>query len=296
LLIVLVVWYLNFDGFDFDESTQRALGSLESNGRIPHAIIIESSDTEKASEAARFLSMYAVCEAEQKPCSVCSHCHKAAQKAHADISYLTPLNKSKTYAIGQVRDMSTDAYIKPNEANAKVFVLEYVDEKLSTTVQNSFLKLLEEPPQNVYFIMTCENSRKLLVTILSRCTLVRLSSNHQFGEAVLENAKSIVNGILSTREYDLLLAVNVLCDKENSADTLAAVRLILRDGLALLSGGKPELDEHLGRQLCTHFTRGRLIEMIELTESADKKITENVNINLLTTWLCGEYRRISWQR
>ena len=43
-------------------------------------------------------------------------------------------------------------------------------------------------------------------------------------------------------------------------------------------------------------TKGKIIEMIELTDSSAIKIKQNININLLTTWLCGEYRRISWQR
>ena len=40
----------------------------------------------------------------------------------------------------------------------------------------------------------------------------------------------------------------------------------------------------------------KLINMIELCDSSALQIKQNVNINLLTTRLCGEFRRISWQR
>lgn len=287
---------MNFSGFDFDESVKDALSALDNHGRIPHAIIIESKNREAALEAAKFLSMYAVCTSDSKPCKTCEQCHKAEIKGHADISYPRPENKSKTYSIEQMRNIIKDSYILPNEANAKVYVFEEADNRLTDIAQNSFLKLLEEPPQNVYFILLCESAQKLLVTILSRCTVVRLKNEVRISEKALEYAEKIVKGIISSREYDLLLSLNVLSDKENADETLSTVRMILRDGLALSIGTKAVFNEKLGRELATRFTKGKIIEMIELTDNSAIKIKQNININLLTTWLCGEYRRISWQR
>lgn len=287
---------MNFSGFDFDESVKDALSALDNHGRIPHAIVIESKNKEAALEAAKFLSMYVVCTGDSKPCKVCEQCHKAEIKAHADISYAYPEKKSKTYSIEQMRSIIKDAYIRPNEADAKVYVFENADNRLSDIVQNSFLKLLEEPPQNVYFILLCESAQKLLVTILSRCTVIRLKNDVKIGEKPLEYAEKIVKGIISSREYDLLLALNALADKENADETLSTVRMILRDGLAVSVGTKAVFNEKLGKGLASRFTKGKIIEMIELTDDSAIKIKQNININLLTTWLCGEYRRISWQR
>lgn len=287
---------MNFSGFDFDESVKEALSALDNHGRIPHAIVIESKNREAALEAVKYLSMYVVCTGDSKPCGVCEQCHKAEIKAHADISYAYPEKKSKTYSIEQMRSIIKDAYIRPNEADAKVYVFEDADNRLSDIVQNSFLKLLEEPPQNVYFILLCESAQKLLVTILSRCTVVRLKNDVKIGEKPLEYAEKIVKGIISSREYDLLLALNVLADKENADETLSTVRMILRDGLALSIGTRAVFNEKLGKELASRFTKGKIIEMIGLTDNSAIKIKQNININLLTTWLCGEYRRISWQR
>ncbi len=287
---------MNFSGFDFDESVKESLSALDNHGRIPHAIVIESKNKEAALEAAKFLSMYVVCTSDNKPCKVCEQCHKAQNKAHADISYAYPEKKSKTYSIEQMRSIIKDAYIRPNEADAKVYIFEEADNRLTQIAQNSFLKLLEEPPQNVYFILLCESAQKLLVTILSRCTVVRLKNEVKISEKPLEYAEKIVKGIISSHEYDLLLALNVLADKENADETLSTVRMILRDGLAVSVGTKAVFNEKLGKELASRFTKGKIIEMIELTDNSAIKIKQNININLLTTWLCGEYRRISWQR
>ncbi len=287
---------MNFSGFDFDENIKNTLKTLDEQNKMPHAIIIESKDKAKSLELAKFLSMYAVCKSESRPCISCAQCHKALTQAHPDINYAYPEKKSKTYSIEQMRNIAKDAIIIPNEAEAKVYIFEEADNRLSPVVQNAFLKLLEEPPQNIYFIMLCENARKLLITILSRCTVFRLKTKDSFEEKAIENAKKIAQGIISTREYDLLVATNLLSEKETADETLAVLKLILRDGLAMLSGANAVFDNELGKKLSTRFTKAMLIEMIETTESAKIKLTQNININLLTTWLCGEYRRISWQR
>lgn len=287
---------MNFDGFEFDDKTKQVLQTLDFHGRMPHAIVLESSDGKKSLELAKFISMYAVCGEANRPCGKCAQCFRASNQAHADIKYAYPEKKSKSYSIDQMRDIIKDAYIKPNEANAKVYVFEDAENRLAPVVQNAFLKLLEEPPQNVYFILLCTNSRKLLTTILSRTTVIRLKSKDVYSDVACQTAKRIVNGILSSREYDLLKALSLLLDKENASESLAVTKLLLRDGLAVGAGADALLDNELAGALARRFTRTQLMELIGACDSANIKLTQNININLLTTWLCGEYRRISWQR
>ena len=74
---------------------------------MPHAIVLESSDGAKSLELAKFISMYAVCGDANRPCGKCGQCHRAANRAHADIKYAYPEKKSKTYSIDQMRDIIT---------------------------------------------------------------------------------------------------------------------------------------------------------------------------------------------
>ncbi|MEE0674989.1 MAG: hypothetical protein U0K87_03530 [Ruminococcus sp.] len=287
---------MNLNGFEFDKRTADALSALASGKRLPHAVVLESHDDKAADEAARALSMFAVCQSENKPCGECPQCQKAFNRAHADITYLKTTNKSKTYAIEQIREVISDVYIRPNEADCKIYIFEHADECMTTVAQNAFLKVLEEPPQDVSFILLCQNSRRLLPTILSRCTLLRLGAEAPPEGDVLDRAEEIVNGILSPREYDLLLALRAIFDKERSGEILGAVAVLLRDGLAVLSGAKAVQNHALGTKIAATLPRGVLLELISLTRDAQTKTKTNININLFATWLCGEYRRISWQR
>ena len=96
---------MNFDGFDFDDNIKQTFNTLDIQGRVPHAVVIESRDSEKAMNLAVFLSMYAVCTEPAKPCGHCEQCHKAKNKAHADIKYVELPNDRKQNSIEQMREI-----------------------------------------------------------------------------------------------------------------------------------------------------------------------------------------------
>ena len=280
-----------------DGKTAGTINNLTESGRLPHAVILEGGG-ESALKLATYLSAFAVCSGETKPCGKCKNCQNALNKTHADISYVYPegSRKSKTLSIDQLRELIKDAYIMPNDSDSKVYIFENADSVFSEVVQNAFLKLLEEPPAGVYFILLCQSAKGLLPTIISRCSLINLGSEAEISSEAKAAAEKIVDGILSLKEYDLLLALKALGDKSLSDDILKSVKLILFDAVTLLSGAKPKFNAGYAKKLSAQFTRKKLLDMIELTESTKYKIKQNININLLTTQMCGEYRRISWQR
>lgn len=289
---------MNFCGFHFDGEGQATIETLTASGRLPHAVIIESKDQKKAGEAATLLSAYAVCQEQDKPCGVCRQCQNALNHTHADIRNVEPdkSGKTKTYKIDQIRALARDAQIRPNDADAKVYIFEEADTQFPEISQNAFLKLLEEPPQRIYFFLLCRSAKALLSTIRSRCAVVRLSGDGTLSDEAVQAAEAIAGGIAARHEYELLKALSALSDKEKQGEILAALRLLLRDALVLLSGGDALQNKEAGRKLASKLTRAKLLAMLELCDTADSMIRQNININLLTTWLCGEFRRILWQR
>lgn len=287
---------MDYNGFEFDAELKQTAESATRGGRLPHALIIESPDSGRAERLAVLLSMTAVCAEENKPCCKCKNCLNAERKNHPDIFYMELPPKKKQYSVDQMRGMIKDAYILPNEAQAKVYILKNCDEWFPATAQNTFLKLSEEPPENVLFLLLCKNSQSLLETIRSRFTVIRLRGTQQTDEKAREAAQSIIAGITETREYPLLKALGALRDKERAPEILAEVKLCLRDALAVLSGGKVLGDPEAAKLPATRLTRKKIIEMIELCDSSDNQIKQNVNINLLVTRMCGEFRRITWQK
>ena len=288
---------INFLDFKIDDSLKEQLSVLENCSRLPHAIIINGGSREKREQAVLLLSMWAVCgESENKPCGKCKACINAGHKNHGDVYFAQGSGKTGSYSVDEIRKINENAYTKANSAPNKVYVFSDADSKLGVIPQNTLLKTLEEPPKNVIFILTTENCKALLPTILSRATVFSIPGREEYTEEALENARLIVRGIIDPSEIKLLFGSSCLTQRDYALEVLPLVSLIIRDGLAFYSGGKPILDGELAKALAKRLTKSRLIKLIELTEQAIVKINQNVNLNLLATWLCGEYRRISWQK
>lgn len=143
------------------------------SGRLPHAIIIEGDAGTGRKTLARFLAKTVVCENEEKPCGNCRGCHLSDIGSHPDIEAIRPAEKKKNIAVDQIRDLRETAYHSPHTADGRVFIIEQA-ETMNANSQNSLLKVLEEPPGRVVFILITTAAEKLLETVVSRCTVLSL--------------------------------------------------------------------------------------------------------------------------
>ena len=93
---------------------------------------------------------------------------------------LREINAADFRGIDTIRDLRSKVQFKALEGDCQVWI---VDEchKLSNDAQNAFLKLLEDPPKNVYFILCTTEPEKLLKTIKGRCSIYQVSllSDHE---------------------------------------------------------------------------------------------------------------------
>lgn len=122
--------------------------------------------------AAKLFANALVCEnVVGAPCGTCHACIGAKADTNPDIVYIKPTDK-KTISADQARGIVVDAYIKPMESTKKVYIVED-GALLNEFAQNCLLKILEEPPEYVVFIIIATSESVLLQTVLSRCTLVR---------------------------------------------------------------------------------------------------------------------------
>ena len=288
---------MNFIDFQGNERLKTALNSLEQQNRMPHAIIIQGGTEESRDNLSTHLAMWAVCNSDgEKPCGECKNCINAKAKAHSDVYFAKGEGKTNIYNKDEINRIIRDASIKPNQADTKVYVLSECDRRFPVISQNVFLKTLEEPPQDVLFILTCENSKVLLSTILSRATVFTLESMTEINQELMDIAKEITLGIISKSEIQLLKATYRLSDRESSLEILSYVVLLLRDGLCVSVGAGADTDEDIAYRLSKKLRKTQYLKLIEITEDAQRKITQNVSLKLIGTWLCAEYRRITWQR
>ena len=158
--------------------------NLNSLGRIPHACLISAPDMAAAMAEARRVAAAALCTGgADKPCGVCRHCRKAQAGIHPDIVHIARLTddkgkQKKQISVDQVRAMSADACMLPNEAQRKVYIIEDA-ESMNPSAQNAALKLLEEPPLGAMFLLCCTNAMQLLPTVRSRCAEFSLGGKVQ---------------------------------------------------------------------------------------------------------------------
>ena len=287
---------MNFLNFNGNNNLKSSLNALEKQNRMPHAIIINGGNLESRNQLASHLAMWAVCSQEEKPCYSCKNCLNAESKSHSDIYFAKGEGKTNIYNKEELNKIIKDSFIKPNQADRKVYILEECDRRFPIISQNAFLKTLEEPPQDVLFIMTCENSNVLLSTILSRATVFTLEREEEINSETLSLAKEIALGIVVSSELELLKATYKLNTRDLSIEVLSYVISLLRDGLAVSVGSTPVTDADTATRLCKKLTKTQYLKLIEITQDAIRKISQNVSLKLISTWLCGEYRRISWQR
>lgn len=274
-----------------DCEVARQLDSLVFARRLPHAVVLEGSDIPKCKTAARELAKACVCSCDGKrPCGECSNCKKADEGIHPDIYTVKILDKKQAVGVGEIRTMISDCYIKPNEADCKVY---FIFDKMTVEAQNALLKILEEPPKNVQFVICTESSSSLLQTVLSRSAVFKLdeSSDTAGDEETERIAVEIAEAIPKNMELPLLIATGKLVnDKALALRVLDRLTEILNVALEAkyISGGDvpPYVDE-----IVKTLRKRSIVKLIEVVTQARTMLLQNCNMNLLVTWLCANIRR-----
>jgi len=118
---------------------------------------------------AKNLSKAIVCTGDitDKPCNNCASCRAVDSLSHMDVIYMDYENEN-SIGVDDIRTKIGDTVrLKPIMSNEKVYVI-FDAEKMTVQAQNSLLKILEEPPHFVHFILTTGNIEKIIPTVQSR--------------------------------------------------------------------------------------------------------------------------------
>lgn len=177
------------------------INKILSSGRIPHAFLIEGEVENQGMELASKLARGCVCEGEVKPCEKCRQCLTAKTNSNPDISLICAEDGKKNISIAQIRNMRSEAFIKPHAALRRVFIIKEA-QLMNEAAQNALLKVLEEPPKSVVFILVASSRTLLLQTVISRCTL--LSTEKSDAECDDQRVLKFLELALKGNEYELL--------------------------------------------------------------------------------------------
>ena len=188
------------------------------NNRIAHAYLFcgtrGTGKTSTAKVFAKALNCLNLNDGE--PCNECEMCRKINEGLAIDV---TELDAASNNGVDKIRDIIDDVKYPPQESRYKVYIMDEVH-MLSAGAVNASLKTLEEPPNNVIFILATTDPQKLPITILSRC--------QRF------DFKRINNNDITARLRKIVNDQNVLAD-ERSLNLIARVSDgAMRDSLSIL--------------------------------------------------------------
>ena len=291
---------MNFDGIEISTQLQGLLSAAVEAGRLPHTIILEGGSENDRLGLARLLARVHVCSGENIPCGVCPDCVKAGKGFHPDIfeALATEGNKDPL-KVDAVREIRSSAFVYPNEAARRVFILHNMN-FANEQAQNALLKILEEPPEYVRFVLTCPVSSSLLGTILSRAAVYSLGqqlgdSLNEKHSAACEKAGSVAKALVSPNEFDLMRETGVFeKDAELMTLVLGQLRLIFRDAAAKkqsssasVLSASPEQASLLARSLTT----AQLVRLIDVVGELERAQALNANKTLLVTRFCSQLRK-----
>ena len=251
--------------YPWHESAWRQLAAQW--GNRPNAWLLTGRRDTGKTAFARHLAQALLCEqpqAEHQPCGNCPSCHLFAQGSHPDYYELTPelpaegesARKLLQIKIDAVRAMLSPLLQSSVRGGLRV-VLVQPAETMNTQAANALLKMLEEPPESVVFLLVTHSKDRLLPTIKSRCRPFLLpapSAEEALGYLKTQN----------TPQAEALLAFH------SGAPLFAA---------------EPEQDA-MREELCQLLAKPRLLAMLDYAAAFDKqKWPLAVFLDWLHKWL-----------
>lgn len=285
--------------FITENPVEKSIAGALYSRRFPHAAILEGASPEERMSLAKNIAAALVCTNADAPCGVCPNCKKAAADSHADILIYSVEDKPKAFKVDIVREIRSKAYIVPNEADRKVFILEN-SHTMGVEGQNAILKILEEPPAYVNFILLCSSKSGFLPTVLSRATVYNLgqtSSSEDESlprEKIFEAAKGVALSLTALNNFETVKAAAVFeKDAKLLREALPVIQEIFAASLRIKFRAADEESEFgaLPSELAQKLSRRSLLELIEATDSLMNSIKLNANHNLTVTALCTRLRK-----
>ena len=183
---------LTFDGIVGRENITKILKNQIKSGKISHAYLFSGTRGTGKTSAAKVFARAINClhPVDGEPCNECEVCKNILEGNTTDVVEMDAASNNSVENIRQIRQEVMYATV---DVKYRVYIIDEVH-MLTISAFNALLKTLEEPPENVVFILATTEQHKIPVTILSRCLRFefnRLSDEDIIGRLkyVLENEK-----------------------------------------------------------------------------------------------------------
>lgn len=299
------------------EGAAALVASMVRRDKICRSLILVGDRGVGKRTLAGYIAMQLLCERQNGvPCGECKSCRMAQKNAHPDIIWVSPSGKSENFRVDDLRPVVSDVSVAPNEGRLKIYIIPGIDKALAAA-QNILLKVFEEPPPHVAFIMTAEEKDKVLETIRSRAIAINvpLASEKDCIQALADNgimqdkaelAYAVCGGnIGKCIEYarsdgeDAIARVKALAqalakgdeyalgkslyeqDRESAQKLIRQVSALISDACLIKQGVKPEscFKEEAGL-IASQVRLSGLVAMYDCAREAIAKLSGNCSVPL----------------
>lgn len=156
-----------FDDVSGQGAVTQTLKTQLVTGKMSHAYLFTGSRGTGKTSCAKILAKAVNClhPEDGNPCNCCEACRAIDSGSCMDV---LEIDAASNNGVDNVRDLRDDAIYTPSQVKMRVYIIDEVH-MLSISAFNALLKIIEEPPDHLLFILATTELHKVPATILSRC-------------------------------------------------------------------------------------------------------------------------------
>lgn len=276
-----------FDEICGQEAVTTSLKNQVKNNEISHAYIFQGTRGTGKTSAAKILSRAVNClhPVDGNPCNECENCKSILNESSLDV---VEMDAASNNGVDDIRELKEKVIYPPQSLKYKVYIIDEVH-MLSKGAFNALLKILEEPPRHLIFILATTEIEKIPATILSRSQKYNFK-RISIGE-ISENLKKIaeLEGKSCDDEVFTLIAKSsdgAMRDALSVLDQLLTKNkdhIKLEDAMEVLGISSSELLFNLSRALIEKNVNESLLAIDEIYK-------EGVDFNTLSSQILSHFR------
>ncbi len=279
---------MRFEDVVGQQSIVSALQNQIRTARIGHAYLFTGTRGTGKTTCAKIFAKAVNCPHSENgdPCGECHICRGIDDGSVLDV---VEIDAASNNGIDNIRDLRDETAYTPSECRYKVYIIDEVH-MLSIAAFNALLKIMEEPPSHVIFILATTEIHKVPATILSRC------QRYDFGRILPSDIAKRLEYVAAEEQISL---------SEQAAALIARLADgALRDGLSILdtcAGVSQQVDEDLVRQMAGVTERSYLFTIskailqqqpVQALEEVAQLRQKSVDLRRLAEELTAHYRNL----
>ena len=244
----------NFSDMVGQEHITKILKNQINSDKISHAYIFSGTRGTGKTTAAKVFARAINClnNKDGEPCNECEACRSILESNTTDV---VEMDAASNNSVENIRSIRQEVAYSTTGLKYKVYIIDEAH-MLSTSAFNALLKTLEEPPENVVFILATTEEHKILPTILSRC--IRFEFKKINKEGIVKRLEYVL------KDYDIPYDKQALNHIAELADGG------MRDALSIL-------------ERCITSSEGSISQekIEEIIGTVPKKVIQDIVINIL---------------